>query len=300
MFLNIKISKFISINILEKRMETSIMINKSAAEKHINISIEKIYILSVLLLPILSLYSIGISTYSLGDLFLTISLLLLLFKKAKTILNTKINIWLFVLLIYIFIISIIITIINDDFNIMPTMRYIFYLANILFFVQLDFYKKFVINAYLTISIFVSIFVIVQFISFEFFSYPIPFFKFIDSQLSGLVYIRDRKYFSFFSEPAAYGEYILPSILVCLFSENKNKLLTGIFLTFTVFLSKTFTGILGCLFVWGAWALHFIFERKIAFSRVFLWLLTGLCIAFIIILSFDLKDFLFDKSEFLHT
>lgn len=69
--------------------------------------------------------------------------------------------------------------------------------------------------------------------------------------------------SFFSEPAAFAQFLLPLLIIELFlSKNKYRLPKVIFISFTLILIRSGNGFFGLLCVFALWFINEVFRKKI--------------------------------------
>lgn len=208
----------------------------------------------IILFPILSIYGIGLGTFTLGDFFLTLSCFICFLYRSDKI---SINISYLFFVIYIFINFIFIKAfetLTPDVT-MRTLRYAFYVFVIACFVNKNFNYEFGKKFFYIICILSILMMGIQTLSWLFFH------KYIQGYLPGLTILRDDlvtfseggkvdslgllRPRSFFGEPAHYCQYLLGYICFLLFDKKHNNYWLIGFFSLGIILSVSSTGIL-CL------------------------------------------------------
>lgn len=134
------------------------------------------------------------------------------------------------------------------------------------------------KAYKYISIFATSWLILQYVSMNFFHIYIPgtierFVARTDllNQRDYLNYVQFYRPCSIFGEPAHFATFVAGflGINVCLDCKKGGRTFLNLFLTFGVMLSGSTTGIAICLLIWGYYAWEKIKDRKVTLKILFL-------------------------------
>jgi len=235
-------------------------------------SISKTYVISMLMIPILSLYSIGLGTFTLGDVFLVICFLMFAVNEIKRI---KIHVPLLILIVFVFFQGILIFGINNYNNsLLRTFRYVLYLAAILISINVKLETKWIRDKYIGICFFATIIMYIQTFSYRVFDIiipgVIPFVPLLEKEMYDyrwmVIYQNSQRCMSVFEEPSHYAVYILPAILILLLDnrmQKKKKWFMVAFLSLGIVMSASFTGILGLIAAIGIWLVMCFKEGKIS-------------------------------------
>ncbi|MCM2590891.1 hypothetical protein NDQ53_16435 [Rossellomorea marisflavi] len=213
--------------------------------------LKKIYTSLLILFVILSLYSIGLTTFTLADAFL-----LFLFPiyfidlyRKKTL---NIHVPLTLVSFYIILHMLVILFIYNDFEIfMPTMRFVGYLLFFALFVRSYFDLSLGWRLLKITSIISTIFLIVQFFLMNYFNFYlsgfVPGIPLVNNELSLLgdqLYLNNiNRPRSFFQEPAHYASFVLVYFCISLFFDFKANKFGLIFIGVGLIVSGSLTGIL---------------------------------------------------------
>ncbi|QGS37382.1 hypothetical protein FOB80_07790 [Aerococcus viridans] len=265
---------------------------------------DKIFTLSILLLPILNVYLVGVP---LGDLLIFMGLVLVSLSN-KTI-HSKISKSSFYLTILLIIHFLIYSFIQDNYfkeSILNYLHLIFHLSVLTFFVKSHFHFEFAIKAMKNISIFSTVYILIQGIVLKLFNVYIPghlsFLQLTNERISEFNVLASDKYYqsqvvirprSIFEEPAHYAMYIVIFLAIYLVVEkNKKKLNRTLgFLTMGVIVSNSSTGLILLTILW----IYFLFSRfkengyKINY---YLFIFIILSIPFLILILNNSGDYLY--------
>lgn len=221
----------------------------------------RIYALGGILLPILFQYSTSITGFTIGDLIL-VSLLLIMIIFIKKIAYSKV----FVIINIYILFSLVGLIFQNKYEtsiMLTTIRYLCYISYIIFLPNVISEKKYICNMYRKIVLFISTFLIIQYILLKIGNLYLPgviqFFRLTDTSLYNysyvITYINSGRCMSVFSEPSHFVIYVLPSLILCLFDLKKIRyanIIEALFLSFSIILCSSFTGIAGMSVVWIMW------------------------------------------------
>lgn len=209
----------------------------------------------IILFPILSIYGIGLGTFTLGDFALSLICIIALFetlvRKTCKISLSFLIFGLYIVIDYIFC-KAFIDLHNDV--LMRTMRYTFYIFVLALFVKDYFNPKIGLKIYYIISLLSICMMILQTLSWLFAN------KYIPGYLPGLPIMREElvtfseagkmdslgllRPRSFFGEPAHYCQYLLGTTCFILFNKKESIWIISLF-AIGIILSISSTGIL-CL------------------------------------------------------
>ena len=233
------------------------------------------YSISMLLLPILFQYSTGVSTITIGDVLLFISLIyLVIAQKGKIIIKPILVLFIIYILIQTLFIK------NEVlFTLNTTLRFSFYIicCGLLFSLKID--SNVIIKYYKAICILVTTIIIIQTIAYRVFGIVIPgvlqFLKLTDESLYNyeyaLYHTNSQRCMSVFGEPSHFALYVLPCALICLLGSerlSKKNVLQAGFIILGILVSTTFTGLLGLFAVILIW-LYYYWKNKRIKARTFI-------------------------------
>lgn len=267
------------------------------------------YTIAVLLLPILFMYSIGIETITVGDVFLLLALIMLLLfpERSNGVVRTNNKSIAILFLPYILVVSFFYVVSGESTSILFTsLRYGFYvLCSFFFFRIIDF--DYVITVYKKIVIFCTVLMYIQTICYRLFNIAIPgvlqFLSLTDDSLYDYLYVinhhNSRRCMSVFAEPSHYAIYVLPLILVLLYKWKKfakHPLALLLFVSGGIIISATFTGILGLLCCFLIYCAYEFFRTKVNIQRVLLFIGLVFCALFIFRIPF-IKSYIFNNDIF---
>lgn len=253
------------------------------------------YTLIFALTPVLDQYEIIIGT-PLGQSLLLIMNMVFLFKKNKVIFHKE----LLFLILFVYFHSFILLVIQpnylDSIILLKNLyRISFYFINIFFL--LTFIKRELLEkAYFFISIILTFVIFIQ--AFQYYVIGTSPFT---GKLSFLVFSFDNpswgsidyRFNSLFSEPSAFGAYIIPMIVINL---NKRKILSAFLMSIAVLLSTTTLGISGLFLVFAILIINLI--KKSKREKIYIYL-TLIILAIIIYLFFFTDAFEYARNKLLH-
>ncbi len=254
-------------------------------------TINHIYTFILVSSPLLFLYGIGVSNITLVDFFLlalNMIFMIRIFIDGKIMVFTNLMPFLF----YIVVLSLVTTIDMD--STMRTLRYVFYLVNIVFFTKKYFDYRVGVKIYRYISLVSTVFLFIQIITYKLVGIYLPGVVLSANLVASDLYNYDlvlqnayyKRFMSFFAEPSHFAIYVLGYITILLFSEigfsgfRKKDMIEFAFLSLGVVLSTSILGVM----VLGAmsliWLMVFVFNRKKNYKNIF-----GLTLFFLVVISF---------------
>lgn len=227
-----------------------------------------LYSLSVLLYAPLSVYSSGISSFLLSDIFLyivTFILSLCIFGKKNKVVPAYI---VFVPIAYIFFFSLLFAL-DDTSVLLRTARYIYYLLFVAVFGKSFFSVEISLSIYEKIAVFSTLFIIVQYVLYFGAGFYLPgYLPFLNVAREELVLYSfniytavNQRMRSVFSEPAHYAAYVAFYMYLVLIRNGLSKIVLKdvfvcLFITLGIVLSASTTGVsLAAL----GWSFFFLFK-----------------------------------------
>ena len=275
--------------------------------------LNKVFTLLMISFPILSLYATPIPRISVADLILIIIypiLIIQLLKKNNSI-NKTISFSVFIFVLYIivqFLITILVSNKMETYEvILNTLRYSFYLITLALFSKTFFQIQFAKIVLKKITIFTSIYLIIQFSLFSLFGYylrgSIPNLRLQVDTLTEIYsryiqgyYIRAH---SIFAEPSHFAIYVLPYLMISLKGE-KSKLaeyMPAIIISIAVLIAQSSTGIIMSILIWFMWYLERFFSKGISKKKIVFLLLSIIFIPVLlmIITKTNSFDFFLDRT-----
>lgn len=267
--------------------------NVFLSKKYLNnklINVSNLYTFFLILSPILFMYGVGLGTLTLMDVILIFINLLLFFR---VLLIGKINIQLSILP---FLLYIVITMFFhglDENAILRTMRYIFYLFNIIFFTKKYFHYQFGVKLYRIVSLLSTAFLLIQRLSYNTIGLYIP-GVIINANLIAydlydynkvLDQAQYKRFMSFFEEPSHYAIYILGYLVILLFakvnvnSKSKSFILEICFLSLGIVFSTSILGIMVLIVMLIIWITKNFIKNKKSFIKItlFAFIFVGLMV-----------------------
>lgn len=246
-------------------------IQKKENEKN-KIGINEIYTFFLVVSPILFIYGVGISSITLSDAIL-IFLNLLLFYKGLIYGKVSVFVNLLPFLFYIIILTFSYAVNLDVF--MRTVRYVFYLINVIFFAKAYFNCNFGIKVYRVVSLISTGFLFFQVVSYKLLGIYIPGVILRANLISKDLYVygttfklsQYKRFMSFFEEPSHFAIYILGYITILLFSKMKHEGVTKkniiefCFLSIGIALSTSILGVVVLGAMVSIWFATYLFSYK---------------------------------------
>lgn len=285
--------------------------NKKGDETRMKLVLDKknIYkLISGLLViqPILVMYSIPglFGTFSDYVMILVFEVLFLEYLLHKKFKMDEIEFIGLMFIVYIFLNFMV----NVNFSTETSKELIYMLRTCIYYsVSVVFVKEyFDINiAYKTykyVSIFATCWLILQYISMNFWHLYIPgsiemFVKRTDllNQRDYLNYVQFYRPCSIFAEPAHYATFVVGflGINIVLDCKNSGRTFVNLFLTFGIMLSGSTTGIAICLFAWGYYAWEKFKGRKVTLKMLFL--VIGAMLSLIVLLNTNSFNILITRT-----
>lgn len=249
--------------------------NSRVSEKECS-TLSNIYTALITILPITSVYAVPfLSAVSLGELLLILLIPLMLIVQVKkgTRLNLKnpLLIYLFYALVSTMFASTLLQIVYNDYDIsnmiFRVVRDLFYFLLILLWGK-DFFNFTVGKKFLMcISKVASIFMIIQFVVYQFFNISIPgYIPGIKTTISGGILSNELvdkflntalqdgylRVYGFFSEPAAAAQFLSVALLLIFFFAESNRIdfKWAIILSVAIVLTFSVSGYITLIFCWG--------------------------------------------------
>lgn len=253
----------------------------------------RFFTVCVCLISFFTIYSLG--GFPLGTLLILVSVLLCFFYCIGC--QKKIEIYMPLMSVVLFVISIsfIQLLLNDNVNIdiIDVLHYCFYCLIIAVFCNDFFDIQFGYKLYKYACYFAAGFAFFQFIIFKLFRYYvvgkiIPFLSAnIENYYENISSTSSLRVYSVFAEPSHFGLFISIFLTLDLLVIKKDnfktrKVVGNLILSFSVFLSRTSTGILLCGLIWWIWMIKNrkrIFKNKAGLLGVISILILGIYIFF---------------------
>ena len=193
--------------------------------------IKKWYSAIIVLLPILNIYSAGISSLGIGDVFCVIIIVFLLLKNKGKVRISERNYGRFAL--YFLLISFILAIVINEYSmrqfILKGLRFLVYTILIICYGKDSFDAEFGFDFYINVSVIAAVYLILQYIFKTFFSVTlpmtIPYLKLLYTDSTGAIYneellnmysIFGYRAPGFFKEPSHFCQYVSLSVALLLF------------------------------------------------------------------------------------
>lgn len=244
----------------------------------------KIFTILLVILPVLSIYSIPNSKVLVFVVIVAALypfMLYAILKKDEKV-NKTFYYPLLVLLLYIIIqFAVLLVIIGvDDINtvLLRTLHNIFYLVTAIVFIKQYFDVEIGKKVLNFMAVFSSIYIIIQFVLINTIGYylpgTLPFFEtsvdeFNESIIASGMTIRPR---SIFSEPSAYGAYIGLYLIIDLFSADKKRFadyIPNILASIGLLLSRSTSAYLLGFGIWTLWSVHKFMKNSVTKKGKFL-------------------------------
>lgn len=259
----------------------------------------------VALFPLLFIYTLGGSSFTLADFLLVAFIPVLICYKTIKCDELHFKSPFLPFLLYVVFHFLLFVILSDEEKFIgSTLRYVLYLCVVVFgkeFFDFDVCKK----IYKWVCIVSTAYLFVQSFLFHFLNYYLPgyiqnsLFPVVANQIALLEDNLLQTWFSvlrpssFFAEPAHYSEYVVNYLALSLFClDKKRNLYIAIFLTVGLLVSMSSTGILTAFFVW----LFFLLSRL---NQIRLPILIGfsmLPIVFFILVNTSFFSFFLERME----
>lgn len=231
---------------------------------------QKFFTAVVITYPFVSLYGINVSTISVADVLLAVSLFILAFINILQTRRINILYPFLIFFSYIVICSLFILPMQHDFMniLLRTVRYLYLLLALIFFVKSNFVFEYGKKLLLFFSILATLLIIIQacflYLKGVYIQGYLPGLPILREELTTFAdymqnYELDIRPRSFFGEPAHYAVYEVCGLSLVLFSEKHNRRfwLMSVFMTFGILISVSSTGILCAMVLWAI----FVFKNK---------------------------------------
>lgn len=256
------------------------------------ISVSKLYTYCLITSPILFTYGVGIGTLTLIDVILLVLNLLLFFRG---LLLGKINIQLNMLPFFIYVIITMLFHELDNNAILRTLRYAFYLFNIIFFAKNHFNYKYGVKLYRAVSLISTTFLFIQLLFFKILGLYIPGVILSANLIATDLYDYNRvlqqaqykRFMSFFEEPSHYAIYILGYLVILLFSKvniNRNVktfFFEVCFLSLGIAFSTSILGVMVLLAMLSIWIGKNFIKNKKSFIKIIFFIIIFIGVVFFI-------------------
>lgn len=250
----------------------------------------KLFILSIVFLPHLFQYTTPLSGFTYGDCFLMLSGMFFLFSGAA-----KIERKLLVLVAYVVTLTVVLQIGGSLTYINTSIHYLAYLFIVMLMPKLTTYKAYFIDIYCKATLVSAGLMVVQTIALQIYGICIPgvltFLPLTDDAMynyaEAVMYHNSGRCMSFFAEPSHYAVYVLPFLVIKLISNNgvaKKDLLQAVFVTVSLIMCASFTGILSAIIVWGLSVAILVLNRKLSITYILLIAISGAACAYVILNS----------------
>ena len=264
----------------DERINISTQYNQSKGYKIL-------YTLSVLLYAPLSVYTSGISSFLLSDIFLYVVTIILshrIFAKKGEVVPAYI---LFIPIIYILFFLVLFAMENTSI-LLRTARYIYYLLFVTVFGKSFFSIELSLSFYEKIAVFSTLFIFIQYVLYFGVGFYLPgFLPFLNVTRDELVSYSyniytatNQRMRSIFSEPAHYASYVAFFMYLSLIKNGLNKIVSKdiivcLFITMGIVLSASTTGVLLSALGWFNFFMFKSFNNRINLKYI-------ICIPFIVI------------------
>lgn len=238
------------------------MIQYNIKEINIGNTLKKLYSTILIMAPILCIYGIGISTITFFD-FLLFSLNIIM--MFQLLLIGKIKIFLNIIPYGIYVFTTMIFNIYDSELVLRSLRYIFYILNIIVFVKNYFDYDIGVKVYRIVARISTIFLMIQIISNKLLGIYLPgvitSLPLVDTDMLNYSEVfqmsQVKRCMAFFAEPSHYAIFILGYFSIILFDKNRrhniSKLLfESIFLSIGIVLSTSILGVAVMICIWIIW------------------------------------------------
>lgn len=244
---------------------------------------KKIFIVSIILLPILFMYATPIPGFTVGDAFLVFSLLFLIIRLK----NVRIEKKLIVCFVYIVIQFILLFLLGSLQRPTTSLHYIVYFVGMLLMPNIRECGYFAIKVLKHVGSFAIILLFVQYVALQFLGIIIPgLLTFLPMTDVGLMNYSEGfqiagRCMSLFAEPSHYAIYII-LFLVCELFEKKGfnfkDLKVPLLISVSIILCASFTGFIGMIAAWGLKLLYEMRKKRVSFMALLsIALISGLMI-----------------------
>ena len=252
----------------------------------------KYFILSIVFLPHLFQYTTPLSGFTWGDCFLMFSGVIYFLSGSYRVESKFLG-----LITYIVILTFLLKMNGEVMRITTTIHYLAYLIMVMLMRRLTEYRKYFIDIYCKSTLVSAGLMVIQTIALQTEGICIPgvltFLPLTDENMYDYANVvishNSGRCMSFFAEPSHYAVYVLPFLILKLIScngINKNNLLQAAFVTVSLIMCASFTGILSAIFVWGIFVVILALNRKLYFQHILLITIAGIVCAYLMLNSFS--------------
>lgn len=244
------------------------MIRYNTKEINIGDALKKLYSTTLIMAPILCIYGIGISTITFFDFLLFCLNIIMIFQL---LLIGKIKIFLNIIPYGIYVFITMIFNIDDSELVLRSLRYIFYIVNIIIFVKNYFDYDISVKVYQMVARISTIFLMIQIIASKLLGIYLPgvitSLPLVDTDMLNYSEVfqmaQVKRHMAFFAEPSHYAIFILGYFSIILFDKNRRRniskfLFESLFLSMGLVLS---TSILGMAVMIAMWIIWLIFNYR---------------------------------------
>lgn len=233
---------------------------------------KKMFVVSIILLPILFMYATPISGFTVGDAFLVFSLFFLLTRLKKVRIESK----LLICFLYIVIQFLLLFLLGLLQRPTTSLHYIVYFVGMLLMPNIRECGLFAIKVLKRVGLFAVILLFIQYVALQFLGVIIPgLLTFLPMTDVGLTNYSEGfqvagRCMSLFAEPSHYAIYII-LFLVCELFEKKGlnfeNLKVPLLISVSIILCASFTGFIGMLAAWGLKIFYEMRNKSISFMAV---------------------------------
>lgn len=240
----------------------------------------------VLLMPILNIYSAGISSLGIGDILgVIIILCLLVSNRGKLQISEKRYAGFALMLI---VVSFVLTCVISEYSLMQfalkAARFIVYTTIIICFGKDRFDVEFGVNLYISITVLAACYLIIQFVLKTYYSISlpitIPYLKILYSESTGAVYNEELLQMysifgyrapGFFKEPSHFCQYAAPSIAILLFKSARavKRNIAIVIIAAAIIISYSAIGYICLMATVIIWFIYTFKERRLFNNIVFM-------------------------------
>ena len=251
-----------------------------------NSNLNKWYSTAIVLMPILNIYSAGISSLGVGDVFGVIMIVFLLINDRGKIKFNERKYSQFAF--YGIILSLVLTFIISNYSfaqfILKCMRFIIYTILVVCYGRDKFDDEFGFGLYIKISVIAACYLIIQYLFKTIFSISlpitVPYLKLLYSDATGATYneqllqmysIFGYRAPGFFKEPSHFCQYVVPAVALLLFrsSRDAKRNVAIVIISIAVILSYSAIGYISLMATIVIWFVYTFNSRKIINNLFFL-------------------------------
>ena len=249
------------------------------------------FVISIVCLPLLFQYMTPLSGLTCGDFFLMVCGLFYVFSG-----RVKIE-WKFALLIaYVIILTLSCLLNGSLMRITTTIHYLAYLFIVMLMSNLVRYRGFCLKIYNKVCLVSAGLMVVQTIVLQITGICIPgvltFLPLTDEDMYNYADVvmshNSGRCMSFFAEPSHFAVYVLPFLVFKLFLNNivtRKDMVQAIFVSISLIMCASSTGILSASIVWGLFIVISIMKGNISFKNILLLIISAVSFFIVLMNSF---------------